>query len=74
MTENRRRVSHLGDAVRHLDKKCVELTDQANALRKEQITEEIEVLLLSTGLTRKGASASASTSPPYFGVEPQEST
>lgn len=74
MTENRRRVSHLGDAVRHLDKKCVALTHQANALRQEQITEEIEVLLLSTGLTRKGASASASTSPPSFGVERQEST
>jgi F-type H+-transporting ATPase subunit gamma len=51
LTENRRRVSHLGDAVRHLDKQCVELTHRANALRQEQTTEEIEVLLLSAGST-----------------------
>jgi F-type H+-transporting ATPase subunit gamma len=49
LTENRRRVSHLGDAVRHLDQRCLELTHQANALRQEQTTEEIEVLLLSAG-------------------------
>ena len=51
LTENRRRVSHLGDAVRHLDKRCLELSHQANALRQEQTTEEIEVLLLSAGST-----------------------
>lgn len=50
LTENQRRVQHLGDAVRHLDKQTVELTNKHNALRQEQITEEIEVLLLSSGL------------------------
>ena len=61
LTENRRRVSHLGDAVRHLDKKCVMLTHQANALRQEQTTEEIEVLLLSTGSTGTKAGNSPRT-------------
>jgi len=55
LTENDRRVKHLGDAVRYLDKQCVDLTHRANALRQEQITEEIEVLLLSAGTTDDGA-------------------
>jgi F-type H+-transporting ATPase subunit gamma len=55
LTENHRRVQHLGDAVRHLDRQCDELTHRANALRQEQITEEIEVLLLSIGLPGNGA-------------------
>jgi F-type H+-transporting ATPase subunit gamma len=55
LTENDRRVKHLGDAVRYLDKQCVDLTHRANALRQEQITEEIEVLLLSAGTTEDGA-------------------
>jgi F-type H+-transporting ATPase subunit gamma len=52
LTENERRVAHLGDAVRHLDQQTGSLTRHANALRQEQITEEIEVLLLSSGPAR----------------------
>ncbi len=55
LTENHRRVKHLNDAVRHLDKECVDLTHRSNALRQEQITEEIEVLLLSIGPAGMGA-------------------
>ncbi len=49
MSENHRRVAHLGGAVRHLDNKSAELARQCNALRQEEIIEEIEVILLSAG-------------------------
>ena len=61
-TENHRRVKHLSDAVRHLDKQCTELTHRANALRQEQITEEIEVLLLSIGSAGPGTKTGPRTS------------
>jgi F-type H+-transporting ATPase subunit gamma len=48
MAENQRRVSHLEGAVRRLEEKLTRLEQRANALRQEEITEEIEVILLST--------------------------
>jgi F-type H+-transporting ATPase subunit gamma len=48
MAENLRRVSHLDGAVRYLDKESAELARRSNALRQEEIIEEIEVILLST--------------------------
>jgi F-type H+-transporting ATPase subunit gamma len=48
MAENLRRVRHLEGAVHHLDEKSVELKHQCNALRQEEIIEEIEVILLSS--------------------------
>jgi F-type H+-transporting ATPase subunit gamma len=45
--ENQHRTAHLGLAVKHLDRKLAELVHKANALRQEEITEEIEVILLS---------------------------
>lgn len=47
MVENRRRVQHLEGAVKHMDDKANELTSKCNALRQEEIIEEIEVILLS---------------------------
>ncbi|MDX2481589.1 MAG: FoF1 ATP synthase subunit gamma [Desulfuromusa sp.] len=47
MAENRNRVAHLDGAVKHLDDKSEELSRQSNALRQEEIIEEIEVILLS---------------------------
>jgi F-type H+-transporting ATPase subunit gamma len=47
MAENIRRVRHLESAVQHLDDKSVNLLHQSNALRQEEIIEEIEVILLS---------------------------
>ncbi len=47
MAENHRRVMHLDGAVRHLEEKEGELARKCNALRQEEITEEIEVILLS---------------------------
>ena len=48
MAENLRRVRHLEGAVRHLDDKSAALLRESNALRQEEIIEEIEVILLST--------------------------
>ncbi|MGF1761578.1 F0F1 ATP synthase subunit gamma [Photobacterium sagamiensis] len=47
--ENRRRMIHLEGAVKHLDNLSDELTQQFNVLRREEIIEEIEVILLNTG-------------------------
>lgn len=47
MAENFQRVSHLEVAVRHLDEKTEELNHKYNAVRQEEIIEEIEVILLS---------------------------
>ena len=47
MAENRNRVTHLEGAVKHLNDKSEELARKSNALRQEEIIEEIEVILLS---------------------------
>ncbi|MFZ0468111.1 MAG: F0F1 ATP synthase subunit gamma [Thiogranum sp.] len=47
MAENHRRVQHLEAAVQHLDDQSVELRRRCNALRQEEIIEEIEVILLN---------------------------
>ena len=49
LEENRRRMIHLEGAVKHLDHLSDELTQQFNVLRREEIIEEIEVILLNTG-------------------------
>jgi len=47
INENRRRVSHLEGAVRHLEERSEQLHHRINVLRQEEIIEEIEVILLS---------------------------
>jgi len=47
MQENNHRVAHLEHAVRRLDDEAEDLTRKCNALRQEEIVEEIEVILLS---------------------------
>jgi F-type H+-transporting ATPase subunit gamma len=47
MAENHNRVAHLEGAVKHLDDESSKLTRQSNAMRQEEIIEEIEVILLS---------------------------
>jgi F-type H+-transporting ATPase subunit gamma len=49
LAENHHRVQHLEGAVRRLDDRLGELTSRARALRQEEITEEIETILLGTG-------------------------
>jgi F-type H+-transporting ATPase subunit gamma len=54
MAENLQRVQHLEGAVHHLDKKSEVLLRKSNVLRQEEITEEIEVILLNaTNLEQK---------------------
>jgi F-type H+-transporting ATPase subunit gamma len=47
MAENHHRIAHLDGAVRHLDDEAADLARRCNALRQEEIVEEIEVILLS---------------------------
>jgi len=43
-------VRHLEGAVRHLDDRSSALRRKCNALRQEEIIEEIEIILLSASL------------------------
>jgi len=47
MAENHQRVTHLDGAVKRLEDESAELARRCNALRQEEIIEEIEVILLS---------------------------
>lgn len=50
LTENQVRVEHLESAVQRLERKSSNLTRKRNELRQEEITEEIEVIMLSAEL------------------------
>jgi F-type H+-transporting ATPase subunit gamma len=50
LSENRARLAHLEAARQRLDQERGDLVRKRNALRQEEITEEIEVLMLSEGL------------------------
>jgi F-type H+-transporting ATPase subunit gamma len=47
MAENQRRIQHMDAAVRRLERTSTELLQKRNVLRQEEITEEIEVIMLS---------------------------
>ena len=47
MAENRRRSMHLEGALRHLEQKTARLARRRNQLRQEEITNEMEVILMS---------------------------
>ena len=47
MAENQRRMKHMDGAVRRLEQTSKELVRRRNLLRQEEITEEIEVIMLS---------------------------
>ena len=48
MAENNQRLHHMDGAITRLEKKCEQLKNQLNLLRQEEITEEIEIILLSS--------------------------
>lgn len=50
LAENHYRVQHLEGAVRRLDDRLASLAASARSLRQEEITEEIETILLGTGV------------------------
>jgi F-type H+-transporting ATPase subunit gamma len=47
MAENQRRMQHMDAAVRRLERTSGDLLRRRNILRQEEITEEIEVIMLS---------------------------
>ncbi len=47
MAEHQQRVRHLEGAQRRIEERIRELTLQRNSLRQEEITEEIELILLN---------------------------
>lgn len=49
MAENHQRMQHLDGAVRYLDETLETMHRKSNQLRQEEITEEIEVILLNAG-------------------------
>ena len=50
MVENQIRVQHMDSAVQRLERKSAYLLRRRNTLRQEEITEEIEVIMLSAGM------------------------
>lgn len=48
MAENRRRLEHMETALSRMETRMDEITRSRNALRQEEITEQIEIILLST--------------------------
>jgi F-type H+-transporting ATPase subunit gamma len=52
MAENQRRMQHMDSAVRQLERRSEEFLLKRNALRQEEITEEIEVIMLSVDALR----------------------
>ncbi len=52
MAENRKRHQQMDQAVQHLEKELLDLGKRMNALRQEEITEEIEVIMLSAEALR----------------------
>ena len=55
MAENRRRLQHMEGAMKRIEEKSGELRRKYNALRQEEITEEIEVIMLSDDALQKKA-------------------
>jgi F-type H+-transporting ATPase subunit gamma len=47
MAENRKRLEHIDSAIRRLEKDEAQLRLSSNALRQEEIIEEIELIMLS---------------------------
>ncbi len=52
MAEHRQRIKHMESALRRLERECSELVARENSLRQEEITQEIEMILL--GAESKG--------------------
>ena len=50
LAENERRLQHLDGALRRVERTREDMSLRGNALRQEEITEEIEIILLSTGM------------------------
>ncbi len=63
MAESHRRVQHLDGALDRLDRQVGELSRRRNQLRQEEITEEIEIIMLSTEEMAHSMAAAGDESP-----------
>jgi F-type H+-transporting ATPase subunit gamma len=61
--ENLFRLQHIDGAIQRLDKHLAELLLRRNVLRQEEITEEIEVIMLSVEALRESLAAGAAARP-----------
>lgn len=61
MVENRKRLEHMNKAIHHLQKNQAQLSLSYNRLRQEEITEEIEIILLSAEVLSDEDKAKEST-------------
>ncbi|HTT08038.1 MAG TPA: FoF1 ATP synthase subunit gamma [Gammaproteobacteria bacterium] len=52
MAENQRRIQHMDSAVRRIEQKSSEFQRKRNSLHQEEITEEIEVIMLNAEMMR----------------------
>ena len=52
MAENRSRLQHMERAMQRMEEKAEEMGRRQNMLRQEEITEEIEIIMLNTGTLR----------------------
>lgn len=52
MAENRARLQHMERAIQRMDEKSGELQRKQNVIRQEEITEEIEVIMLNNDMMR----------------------
>ena len=53
MAENNRRLQHMEDAIRNIESDAARLQQKRNILRQEEITEEIEIIMLSAEALKK---------------------
>ncbi len=53
MAENRRRFQHMDNAIQRMEREASDLARTRNVLRQEEITEEIEVIMLSAEALRR---------------------
>lgn len=59
MAENRRRLQHMEGAMQRMEEKGEELQRKYNSLRQEEITEEIEIIMLSNDALQRSRRARA---------------
>jgi F-type H+-transporting ATPase subunit gamma len=53
MAENLRRLQHMDNAIQKIEKDSIQLLQKRNVLRQEEITEEIEIIMLSVEAMKK---------------------
>lgn len=63
MAENRARLQHMERAIQRMEEKSADLRRRQNIIRQEEITEEIEVIMLNNDMMRRTRQATADGTP-----------